>query len=266
MSEPFSDTITIYTGTDWQEEYFLEDIEVAIAVIIPGNPTTINTAIPHELTTGGFVNIRGVENAIALNGTFAVTVTDIDAFTVPVNTTGYAPSGGTASKPVDISGWVFAGEIRTSTSDPRYPNLTASVANGSKQILLEGKHTLEEGDEITIAGSGINSSAIVAIYKDASSNERSVAIVSTLATAAVERSQVSRTSRLIASLQFTVNNPAQGRFIAGLPQSITASIAPPVPGTDEKYLFDIKYKSNNVVSPLIKGGAIVIPMSTQVTL
>ena len=57
------------------------------------NPATINTGGAHGLSTGNTVRIWNQANA-ALNGTWTVTVTDSDTFTIAVNNTGGTTTGG----------------------------------------------------------------------------------------------------------------------------------------------------------------------------
>lgn len=61
------------------------------------NPTVVTTAAPHGLVTGDSVTIAGTDQA-ALNGNFTVTVTGASTFTVAVDLSGGAASGGTFVK------------------------------------------------------------------------------------------------------------------------------------------------------------------------
>lgn len=64
-----------------------------------GNPTTIITAIPHNLVTGDkvfFTEVQGTISAVIINIFFTVTVTSPTEFTIPLNSTTFvyiSPSG-----------------------------------------------------------------------------------------------------------------------------------------------------------------------------
>lgn len=273
MTQAFTDEITIYTGTTFQEDYFVEDWSAAIASIVPGNPTAINTSVPHGLSTGGYCNIREVENTANLDGSFQATVVSPTQFTIALNTTGTTPSGGNVNRPVNLTGWAMTGEIRSSVyTNPGAPNLSASILANSRQALVEGSHSLEEGDEIAIAGSGLTSARILSIYRGKDSDsalinaQRSVLILDQAAAVAVNRAEITRNTKLVATLICQAIAPLAGKFRISLGQGATFAIAPPVPGTDNKYYFDVKYKSGDVVFPILEGRVKVVPMATQVTL
>ncbi len=66
------------------------DFSNSIASISTGNPCTVTTARPHELTAGQSVTISGVTGGTfspTINATFVATVTGASTFTVPVNCT-----------------------------------------------------------------------------------------------------------------------------------------------------------------------------------
>jgi cyclophilin family peptidyl-prolyl cis-trans isomerase len=71
---------------------------VSISSITTGNPATINTALPHGLTTGDQVVISGITgNTPDITGAATATVVDADTFTIPTNVT-VAGTGGRIQK------------------------------------------------------------------------------------------------------------------------------------------------------------------------
>ncbi|MEQ1861612.1 MAG: peptidylprolyl isomerase [Chthoniobacteraceae bacterium] len=69
--------------------------KIAITSIAAGSPVTINTAMPHGITSGSEVLIAGVTGSTPeMNGVFIATVTDTDTFTIPLAVT-TAGTGGT---------------------------------------------------------------------------------------------------------------------------------------------------------------------------
>lgn len=71
---------------------------VAIAASTASLPSLVTTVHPHGLATGDIVSIANhLENTV-INGSFAVTVIDGSAFTVPVLGTGFGGGTGTVTK------------------------------------------------------------------------------------------------------------------------------------------------------------------------
>lgn len=60
---------------------------VSISNISVGNPTTITTLSPHGLLTGDSTTISGSNSTPSVNGTYIVTVTGTNTFTIPVDVT-----------------------------------------------------------------------------------------------------------------------------------------------------------------------------------
>jgi hypothetical protein len=54
-----------------------------------GNPTEITTTIEHDLETGNVVVISGSDSTPSIDGTYTITVTETNKFTIPVDTTTY---------------------------------------------------------------------------------------------------------------------------------------------------------------------------------
>jgi len=67
---------------------------VAITSNSAANPTVV-TAASHGLVTGQSVTITGQTGAVSINSTYTVTVTGTNTFTIPVDCTGGAGTGGT---------------------------------------------------------------------------------------------------------------------------------------------------------------------------
>ena len=58
-----------------------------ITNISVGNPTTITTAAPHGLTTGNIITILGTNSTPSADGSWTVTVTGANTFTIPLHVT-----------------------------------------------------------------------------------------------------------------------------------------------------------------------------------
>lgn len=69
------------------EQILTEAEAVTISSISVGNPTTITTIGPNNLTTGDSVTITGSNSTPSVNGTYTVTVTGSNTFTIPVDVT-----------------------------------------------------------------------------------------------------------------------------------------------------------------------------------
>lgn len=266
----FSDEITIYAGADFQNDYFIEDLSVAISTITSGTTTTITTLTPHGLTTGGYVNLRGINGTATLNASHQATVLTATTFTVAINTTGTAPTGGTANRPINVTGWTFASQLRDSLhSKPGYPGIVGSINAGSREVLIHGEFTLQEGDEISITGSGVTNSEILEIDRypseAGSTVNRAVLVLANAATVTVSRAKVTRNTKVIATMTVAIMNSLTGWFRLSLPQATTDTLAIPQSGTDEVYHFDIKYRAD-IIRVLILGTAKIIPLATKVLL
>jgi|SRR5215469_8130984 len=69
---------------------------IAIQSSTVGNPTTIQTAVNHNLLTGDYVNIYGhATNTVANGVSLPITFVDATHFTIPTNTTGGTNGGAT---------------------------------------------------------------------------------------------------------------------------------------------------------------------------
>jgi hypothetical protein len=81
-------------------------IESRVATVNAGNPTELFT-VSHGLVTGDSVEITGSTIVPSVNGTHTVTVTGVDYFTVPVDTT---PAG--AISIIEANCWFYGGDQR----------------------------------------------------------------------------------------------------------------------------------------------------------
>jgi hypothetical protein len=120
------------------------------------NPTVVQTAVPHGLSSGDGVLISGVVGSTpTINGAFAVTVIDATHFSVPVNVT-VAGAGGSFVRTntsnggagyLEVSGLSgitgFVGTIRSSPDDVTYADLitfaNVTVAPAAQRIAVAGR-------------------------------------------------------------------------------------------------------------------------------
>lgn len=87
LNPTFNSGIYLITG--------YESLSYTITTASNTNPITITTSTNHSLTTGQTITISGVTGNSAANGTFTITNTGANTFTIPVAGTG-AGTGGTA--------------------------------------------------------------------------------------------------------------------------------------------------------------------------
>lgn len=93
------------------------------------NPTVVTTASPHGLATGASVVIAGTDKA-ALNGDWKVTVTGDSTYTVPVDLSGGAASGGTMTPTSTAQGLAAYLQTFSFTGTSNTPKLQHSADNG----------------------------------------------------------------------------------------------------------------------------------------
>lgn len=260
----FTENFLIYAGADFLRNFTYEDKTVDIGSFSVGATTTITTSAPHLLTTAGYVNLRGITGSEDINDSFEVTVTSPTEFTIDFDSTGLTLTGGTANRPVNLTGWTLGGEVRSAVSqDPGGSGgVVASISGGDlSAVLLEGQHSFVVGDELSIAGAGLTNAKILSI---SASPTQGVARINASAANAVSRVAVTRNTRLVATFTCTVVNPLTGEFSVSLAAATTLAIAPPSVGSS--FYFDVKYKAGGIVNPLLKGQCQVEPLVTQATL
>ncbi len=120
----------------------------APAVSISGNVSTANPAVitstAHGLVTGQQVTISGVLGATALNGTWTITVTGANTFTVPASGAGYT-SGGSYNMPAQL---LPSSILHTSASV-----VVGDTKSFRRVIIFFQKQT--NGDNVTFATTGV---------------------------------------------------------------------------------------------------------------
>ena len=262
----FEDDIDIYAGADFIRTYYYEDRSTPISSIVKGATTTINTVNPHYLTTGKTVNLRGVSGIEDINGSFTVTVVDNNTFTIPYNSTNdEVLSGGTANRPVSLTGYQFKGEIRNSL----YTNIGARGAlatialNSPKTLIISGTHDLAVGDEISVVGTTIVNATVLSIDNNAPGPVvQSIVQIDQSSNVAISNAKVTRNTKKLADIVGTVLDADEGKFELKITSANTLLI-PAFPGL--KYYYDVKYKvgASGSTLPLLKGRVQIIPMATQ---
>ena len=165
IQSPAIATLRITNGTNNNFSSTNNNITVSLVLrssILSASNTatiTIQTTEAHNLTTGNTVTIQNVLGNTAANGTWVVTVTGIDTFTIPTsgNGTHIAETGDTeyeiiTSNTVD---WNFtnsytAAQLASDINSNFAPSITAVA--GDNDIVLQGDYTSFE----TIYGYDIN--------------------------------------------------------------------------------------------------------------
>lgn len=108
-----------YDGSDSAKGYEFDmqavvDGAVSISSITIGNPTTVVTATPHDLSSGQRVALVGISGDTGLNTSWVVTVIDGTTFTVPYNS--MTPStGGVVRDPLDGVQWTFPAGVHSTS-------------------------------------------------------------------------------------------------------------------------------------------------------
>lgn len=111
------------------------------------NPSVVTTPVPHGLTTGQVVLISGVSGSSAdINGERTVTVISATTFSVPIDATSHAGTGGSFvlcstvnggsgyQQVTDFTGFTgFVGKIRHSADETTYADLTVFANVTSSQ-------------------------------------------------------------------------------------------------------------------------------------
>jgi hypothetical protein len=259
----FLQDITVYRGADFIKQFFYEDRSVSITNILEDAVTTVTTEKPHYLTTGGYVNLRGIEGSERVNDSFVATVTSPNSFTIPLDTTGLNLTLGTANRPVNLTGWQFVSEMRSAVSaDP--PGVLASISlSDPSSIILDGNQDFVVGDEITVSEAGLTNAKIISIVpKPTSGNPQFVARINAIANGAVTKVAVVRNTKLIATFTCSIVNQLTGRFKLSLSDTETLAIAAP----QGRFYYDVKYKSGDIVTLIIKGRANIESLSTQLSI
>ena len=123
-----------------------------IASIVAGNPTTINLASAHGITSGTQVTIAGVTGSAPsdINGNYNATVIDTDTITIPVATT----TGGTGGtmKVVPIVTIPLESTL-VSEGTPSTAVAIASITTGNPATInTAAPHGLATGDQVVISG------------------------------------------------------------------------------------------------------------------
>lgn len=143
---PATGTITGGMTTDYTLDP--NNLSVPITGNTAANPSVVTTPVPHRLTTGDKILISGVVGSILdINGTQTVTVTGPTTFTVPVNASTSAGTGGSFVRVTANNGGVgyqsvstnpdgsaigftnFVGTLEHSDDDLTYSTLVAFTDN-----------------------------------------------------------------------------------------------------------------------------------------
>jgi hypothetical protein len=87
------------SSSDLAERFVIEEsgtiginfpsINATLSTNTLGNPTEITTTLAHDLETGNYVIISGSDSTPSLDGTYTITVTATNKFTIPLDTTSY---------------------------------------------------------------------------------------------------------------------------------------------------------------------------------
>jgi hypothetical protein len=87
------------SSSDLAERFLIEEtgtiginfpsINATLSTNTLGNPTEITTTLDHDLETGNSVVISGSDSTPSLDGTYTITVTATNKFTIPLDTTSY---------------------------------------------------------------------------------------------------------------------------------------------------------------------------------
>ena len=117
----------------------------AISNILVANPTEV-TSTGHGLSTGDSITITGSNSTPSINGTYAVTVTGTNTFTIPVHVTGAGSAGSWLKQSKVIAQNNFEATIQTT------PKTIGSISYSSPAtITTTAPHGLFTGRKITIS-------------------------------------------------------------------------------------------------------------------
>ncbi len=119
---------------------------IAVSSISVGSPTTVTTSTAHGLTTGDSIVITGSNSTPSINGTYTVTVTGANTFTIPVAVTIAGTTGSITSTNIIIA---TTGVGITQSPVEQIQN----IAIGNPTVITSAKHGLTTGESITISGS-----------------------------------------------------------------------------------------------------------------
>lgn len=118
-------------------------VSVSISSNTSANPTEITTASPHDLETGNLVTISGSDAVPSINGTYTITVTDTNKFTIPVDTTIGFTSATTGTTTI-----THADRVDNSSKD--YIGIVSNTLANPTVITTSSNHNFNTNDIVKI--------------------------------------------------------------------------------------------------------------------